>query len=41
MGLDLAEWPALKDWAGRMAELQDVKEAYQGMDSRETIELRD
>jgi glutathione S-transferase len=39
MGLDLEEWPALKEWAERVAELEDVKRAYEEMDSRKQIEV--
>lgn len=31
MGLDLDEWPALKEWAGRMAALKEVEKAYMDM----------
>jgi len=39
MGLDLDKWPALKEWAERMAELGDVKKAYEEMDPRKAIEV--
>ena len=39
MGLDLDEWPSLREWSERMAELEDVKKVYAEMDSRKAIEV--
>ncbi len=33
MGLSLDDWPALKDWAERMAQLDGVRKAYADMNA--------
>ncbi len=38
MGLDLEDFPALKNWAERMSELVGVTKAYSDMDSWKAIE---
>lgn len=39
MELDVTQWPALKDWRERMAELPYVAKAYNEMNSRETCKI--
>lgn len=39
MGLNLKDWPALKNWSERMSELEAVAKAYSDMDSWKAIEI--
>lgn len=39
MELDIAQWPALQDWQGRMAKLPYVEKAYNEMGSREICNI--
>lgn len=39
MELDVAQWPALKDWRERVAKLPYVEKAYSEMNSREICQI--